>query len=157
MIEVRPAAPDDAIAVARVHVRAWQVGYHGLMPADYLASLRAEDRAARYTFGRADGPRTTVGLHDGVVAGFATTLGDELCALNVDPDRWSAGVGRALIAHARGELAATGAREGRLWMLVGNARAERFYVRDGWRVTDVTRTATVWGIAVDEVELRRLL
>jgi GNAT superfamily N-acetyltransferase len=157
MIEVRPAVPADAMAVARVHVRAWQVGYHGLMPADYLASLRAEDRAARYTFDRADGPRTAVGVRDGAIAGLVTTLGDEVCALNVDPDLWGAGVGRALIAYARGELAATGATEGRLWMLVGNVRAERFYTRDGWRLTDVTRTATVWGLACDEVELRRPL
>lgn len=157
MIDVRPAVSDDAMAVARVHVRAWQVGYHGLMPADYLASLRAEDRAARYTFGRADGPRTAVGVRDGAIAGFATTLGDELMALNVDPDAWGTGVGRALIAHARGALAASGATEGRLWMLVGNARAERFYTLDGWRVTDVTRTATVWGLACAEVELRRPL
>jgi hypothetical protein len=42
-------------------------------------------------------------------------------------------------------------------MLVGNVRAERFYTRDGWRVTDVTRTETVWGLACDEVELRRAL
>ena len=156
-LNLRPAVPADAMAVARVHVRAWQVGYHGLMPADYLASLRVEDRAARYTFGRADGPHTTVGVHDGAIAGFVTTLGDELCALNTDPELWGAGVGRALIAHARGELAANGATEGRLWMLVGNVRAERFYLRDGWQVTDVTRTATVWGLACAEVELRRKL
>ena len=157
MIEVRPAVPDDAMAVARVHVRAWQVGYDGLMPAAYLASLRPEDRAARYTFGRADGPRTVVGVRDGVIAGFATTRDNELMALNVDPDAWRAGVGQALIRAARATLAATGAHEGRLWMLVGNARAERFYTRDGWRVTDVTRTETVWGLACDEVELRRVL
>lgn len=27
---VRPARPEDALAVARVHVRAWQDGYAGL-------------------------------------------------------------------------------------------------------------------------------
>ena len=29
---LRPAEPEDAMPVARVHVRAWQVAYRGLMP-----------------------------------------------------------------------------------------------------------------------------
>src|SRR3954471_23879887 len=107
-MELRPAVPADALAVARVHVRAWQVGYRGLLPAGYLDSLRAEDRAARYTFGRADGPRTTVavehretgggaprGIDGGELVGFATIHGAELCALHVAPEAWGRGVGRA--------------------------------------------------------------
>jgi ribosomal protein S18 acetylase RimI-like enzyme len=149
--------PADALAVARVHVRAWQVGYRGLLPAAYLDSLRAEDRAARYTFERSEGPRTTVAVDSGAIVGFATIHGSELSALHVDPEAWSTGVGRALIARARADLAAAGVAEAHLWLLVGNARAQRFYERDGW-VTDGTRRAdTVWGVAVDEIEYRRRL
>ncbi len=75
-MELRPAVPADAPAAARVHVRAWQAGYRGLMPAEYLDGLRPEDRAARYTFGRPDGPRTTVALLDGTLVGFATIHGE---------------------------------------------------------------------------------
>jgi ribosomal protein S18 acetylase RimI-like enzyme len=157
MIELRHAVPADALAVARVHVRAWQVGYRGLMPDAYLDGLRAEDRAARYTFDRLDGPRTTVAIVDGAIAGFATISGSELSALNVDPDCWSHGVGRALIARARGDLAASGATAARLWVLVGNERAVRFYERDGWATDGTRRVATVWGISVDELEYRREL
>jgi hypothetical protein len=35
-MELRRAVPADALAVARVHVRAWQAGYHELLPAAYL-------------------------------------------------------------------------------------------------------------------------
>src|SRR5689334_24584638 len=114
-MELRPAVPADAPAVARVHVRAWQAGYRGLMPAEYLDSLRPEDRAARSTCGRPDGPRTTVALLDGAIVGFVTIRAPELAALNVDPDAWSRGVGRALIAHARADLAAAGVTEANLW------------------------------------------
>jgi GNAT superfamily N-acetyltransferase len=156
-VELRLARPDDALAVARVHVRAWQAGYRGLMPDAYLDGLRTEDRAARYTFGRADAPRTTVAIVNGAIAGFVTTHGDELSALNVDPDSWRTGIGRALIAHARGELAAGGVTEAHLWVLVGNTRAERFYEHDGWSTDATRRTATVWGLEVDELKyLRRL-
>jgi len=156
-MELRAAVPADALAVARVHVRAWQTGYRGILPAAYLDGLRAEDRAARYTFGRLEGPRTTVAIQGGAVVGFATIHGSELSALHVDPDAWSTGVGRALIAQARADLAAVGITEARLWLLAGNARAQRFYERDGW-VTDGTRRSdVVWGVTVDEIEFRRRL
>jgi GNAT superfamily N-acetyltransferase len=127
------------------------------LPAGYLDSLRPEDRAARYTFGRPDGPRTTVAAIDGAIVGFATISGSELSALHVDPDAWSGGVGRALIARARMDLAATGVTEAHLWLLAGNARAGRFYERDGWTTDGTRRTETVWTIAVDEIEYRRHL
>ena len=101
-MELRLAVPGDALAVGRIHARAWQAGYRGLLPAAYLDGLRAEDRAARYTFDRTDGPRTTVAVVDGAIVGFATIYGSELSALHVDPDAWSTGVGRALIARAEG-------------------------------------------------------
>lgn len=156
-MELRPAVPADALAVARVHVRAWQAGYRGLLPAAYLDGLRPEDRAARYTFDRADGPRTTVAVSSGAIVGFATISGSELCALHVDPDAWSRGVGRALIARARADLAAAGVAEAHLWLLAGNARAQRFYECDGWITDGTQRVDTVWGATVDEIEYRRRL
>ena len=156
-MELRHAVPDDALAVARIHVRAWQTGYRGLLPDGYLDSLRAEDRAARYTFDRLDGPRTTVAVADGAIAGFATISGDELCALHVDPGAWSRGIGRALIARARADLAAAGVVEAHLWVLAGNARAQRFYERDGWASDGTARSDVVWGAAVDEIAFRRRL
>lgn len=157
MIELRAAVPADALAVARVHVRAWQEGYRGLMPAAYLDSLRPEDRAARYTFDRPDGPHTTVALLDDTIVGFATTRTAELAALNVDPSAWGTGVGRALIARARASLLAAGATRAHLWLLAGNTRAARFYSLDGWTTDDTRRTETIWGITVDEIQYQREL
>jgi GNAT superfamily N-acetyltransferase len=156
-MELRLAVPADALAVARVHVRAWQAGYRGLLPGAYLDGLRAEDRAARYTFERPEGPRTTVAVESEEILGFATIHGAELSALHVDPDAWSTGVGRALIARARADLAAAGVAEAHLWLLAGNARAQRFYERDGWTTDGLRRTDTVWGAAVDEIQYRRRL
>ncbi|HNI60392.1 MAG TPA: GNAT family N-acetyltransferase, partial [Pseudomonadota bacterium] len=33
---VRPAGPDDAEAIARVHVETWRATYRGLVPDHYL-------------------------------------------------------------------------------------------------------------------------
>ena len=42
-------------------------------------------------------------------------------------------------------------------MLFGNELAQRFYERGGWTTDGTRRTATVWGVEVDEIEYRRRL
>jgi GNAT superfamily N-acetyltransferase len=165
---LRPAEPADAMAVAVVHVRAWQAAYRDLLPADYLASLKPEDRASRYTFGGTDPrqPITTVALDAGTVRGFVTTCAardqdvpgyGEVAAIHVDPDWWGRGVGQALLASARAYLLDSGFRRALLWVLVGNVRAERFYEQDGWAPDGTRRTDTVWGVQVDDQRYRRVL
>ncbi|SFR86006.1 Ribosomal protein S18 acetylase RimI [Dyella sp. OK004] len=163
---IRPAEPDDAMDVARVHVRAWQVGYRDLLPDDYLARMRPEERARRYTFGNdtPQQPRTMVAIDAGAIRGFATIApardinesnAGELCALYVDPDWWGHGVGAVLISAARVRLLDSGFKQALLWVLKGNARAERFYRNDHWIPDGICRTASVWGLTVDEVCYRR--
>lgn len=165
---IRPAAPNDALDVARVHVRAWQVAYRELLPNDYLAQLRPEERAQRYDFANQDlrRPKTVVAVAEGAIRGSATTApardndaGDcgELCALYVHPDRWGRGAGLALITAARQRLAELKYRHALLWLLAGNERAARFYQTDGWRPDGLARMARIWGITVDEVRYRRPL
>ena len=161
-MEIRLAQSDDALAVAHIHVRAWQVGYEGLLPADYLHGLRAEDRAARYDLGNRNPSRpvTLVAVDGDAICGFATvTPSDtpacgELAALYVSPERWRSGVGLGLVAAARQQLLAFGHREAVLWMLTGNNRAEMFYARDGWVKDGGQRVVTLWGVTVEELRLR---
>jgi ribosomal protein S18 acetylase RimI-like enzyme len=168
VLHIRGAEPEDAAAVAVVHVRSWQVAYRGLLPDDYLDHLRPEERAARYTFGSDDPalPRTLVATEDGVMLGFATTgpspdddTGScgQLFGLYVDPGTWNRGIGRSLVAAARAQLVDSGFPEAVLWVMAGNARAERFYVIDGWTEDNYRRTESVWGIDVDELRYRRRL
>lgn len=159
---LRAAQPEDAAAVAGVHVRSWQVGYRELLPHRYLDGLRPEDRARRYTFGGLDPrqPQTIVAVERGAICGFATTgpcRGDdrrgtgELLALYVDPDCWGLGVGRALIREARVRLARLGFVNADLWVLAGNERAQRFYRIDGWIPDGSRRLYEVWGVTLDEI------
>jgi ribosomal protein S18 acetylase RimI-like enzyme len=172
VLSLRPARPEDAAAVAGVHVRSWQVAYRGLLPDDYLAGLRPEDRMARYTFGSThpDAPWTTVAVENEVICGFATTgrcrdadaddhMGatGELFALYVDPGAWGVGVGRRLMAEARARLGRRRCSQGVLWVLVGNDRAQRFYDIDGWVPDGRRRTEEIWGVRVDEICFRRHL
>ncbi|MGA9335338.1 MAG: GNAT family N-acetyltransferase, partial [Rudaea sp.] len=123
---LRSAAPEDALAVAKVHVRSWQSAYRDLLPKGYLDQLRPEDRAKRYDLGATDPgkPSTIVAEVDGAIVGFATVApaqdrdvrgSGELCALYVDPDWWGRHVGRALIEQARARLLMLGFRDAVLW------------------------------------------
>jgi len=154
--------------VARVRVRSWQAGYRGLLPDDYLDQLRPEDRAAKYTFGSPDPdkPATIVAADGGTICGFATVAPargpdvpgyGELAALYVDPDYWGRRIGAALVSAARTRLVELGFRDAILWVLKGNARAERFYALDQWVPDGLLRTQSVWKIVVDEARYRRAL
>jgi GNAT superfamily N-acetyltransferase len=167
-MNLRPAVPEDAMAVARVHVRAWQVAYRSLMPEEHLAALRPEERAQRYDFGALDParPRTLVAVEAQTILGFATISpardGDaigqgELCALYVEPDCWGRGIGRTLAAAARADLCRLGFTRAILWVVAGNARAEQFYRADGWDPDGLRRARQVWNVTVDTVRYGRAL
>jgi GNAT superfamily N-acetyltransferase len=165
---LRAAQPEDAIAVARVHVRSWQAAYRTLLPDDYLDQLRPEDRAQKYDFASSDPrkPHTIVAVEGELIRGFAATMPSrepdladhgELCALYVDPEQWGRGMGLALVSSARVRLSELGFRDALLWVLAGNVRAERFYQADGWAPDGQRRTDKVWGITVDEIRYQRIL
>ncbi len=165
---IRSALPEDALAVAEVHVRSWQAAYRDLLPREYLDRLRPEDRASRYDFGAIDPgkPSTLVAVREEVVLGFVTVMPardsdargkGEVCALYVDPQWWDQGVGRALMQAGRARLGMLGFRDAILWVLAGNTRAGRFYAHDGWRPDGGRRAASVWGLTVDEVRHGRRL
>lgn len=167
-MNLRPAVPDDAMAVAEVHVRAWQAAYRGLMPAEHLAGLRPQERARRYEFASLDPtqPRTLVAVEADTVLGFATVSSardeeaggqGELCALYVEPDCWGRGIGQALASAARSELYRLGFRRAVLWVVAGNARAQRFYRGDGWTADAMHRPRQVWNVTVDTVRYSRVL
>ena len=148
MAVVRPPRLEDADDLGSVHVRAWQVGYRGHMPDEFLDGLSIEDRRTMWR-GRltAPAPETEVVViedpDDGHVCGFAIVgrphnpspgrPGEgELYAINLEPEAWGRGLGAPLIAGAVDALRRRGARWAYLWVLEANARARRFYEREGW-------------------------
>jgi GNAT superfamily N-acetyltransferase len=175
---VRRAEPDDADDLGEVHVRAWQAGYLGMMPAAFLESFSAPERAGWWRRNLSEPStlgETSVAVIGSRVVGFAVygdareqpeplpdidagaTPTGELYALNVHPDHWSGGVGSALIADAHAGLTAAGHRNALLWVVRDNARARVFYERRGWSADGVEHVRDLQGATVPEVRYTRTL
>ena len=163
---IREPTVDDADALGRTHVRAWQAAYRGgLMPDDYLDALDEGERAQMWRSSLQNPPRPRsmrlVGeAASGAVAGFVLVgpadgdaeaeLG-ELYAINVDPDEWGSGLGADLIERGVAALSQWGFTSAVLWVHPGNERARRFYTARGWLNDEVERQQSILGVEVPEV------
>ncbi len=144
MHRIRPAAVEDAPAIARVHVDSWRAAYRGLLPADFLAGLSVESRQRTWESVIAQGHALLlVAVAEDEVIGFCSAGQptddylrapgtSELWTLYVAPSAWSTGAGRDLWLAAERDLLAGGASRVVLWVLQGNERAIRFYRRAGF-------------------------
>ena len=128
-MHLRPATPDDMATVADIWHAGWHVTHPGHVP-DGLTARRPlaafHDRAP----GRVDD--TTVAERDGSIVGFLMVTGDEVEQVYVAPPAFGTGVADLLLAEGERQVAAGG--HGVAWLAVarGNARARRFYERQGW-------------------------
>jgi GNAT superfamily N-acetyltransferase len=126
---MRPATAADAPAVAIIWHRGWSDGHEGKV-SDELVSARTEEsfrsRASRRV---AD---TTVATVGGAVAGFIMVADDEVEQVYVAEAHRGTGVAAALLARAEEIVAANGHDAAWLAVVDGNARARRFYERNGW-------------------------
>jgi GNAT superfamily N-acetyltransferase len=129
---IRPAGPGDAADLAHIHVGAWWQTYRGLLPLEVVARRTEAER--RVLWARAIRTGTTrILIAPGL--GFAQ-IGpqrdarhfpdhpEELWALYLLRSAQGRGLGAALLQAAR-ERAFTA------WVLEENARAVRFYERQG--------------------------
>lgn len=142
---IRDARPEDADAVAGVHVHSWQAAYRGLIDQSVLDDLSIAERAEGWRRILAEplptGYGTLVAVRDDQVIGWAS-LGSgrdpdglrdgEVYGIYVDPSAWSTGAGHALLEAAEQRIAAAGHDRAYLWVLDGNERADTFYARHGW-------------------------
>jgi GNAT superfamily N-acetyltransferase len=173
-IVVRRATVADADAIGSIHVRAWQAGYRGTMPDDFLDGLNIPDRQSQWRRGLSEpvGDRVTTVVEDpadGRVCGFCT-VGDlrgdphplgaevgELWAINLEPEAWGRGIATALLRGGERALADRGHAVAVLWVLEANARGRRFYEREGWVTDDAVKVSQFGGVDLREVRYRRAL
>ena len=168
-IALRAATPDDAGAIAQVHVETWRVAYSGLLPEDEIRAISVEQRRGFWKGELAQPkPRMVDVAEDaGGVIGFcsygptrdkdAGALA-EIYAIYVHPEKWRRGAGRLLCERA---LRAAAEREHSaitLWVVKGNERACRFYERLGFALDGAERRNTRFlKTPFDEVRYRKVI
>ncbi|MFE9251478.1 GNAT family N-acetyltransferase [Streptomyces sp. NPDC007088] len=129
-LELRPARPGDVEAVADIWYHGWGDGHRGKVP-DALVEARPRD-----SFGVRAAQRVTdtvVAVVDGRVAGFVMVAGDEVEQVYVGAAHRGTAVAPALLSAAEDLVATAGHRRAWLAVVPGNARARRFYARQGWQ------------------------
>ena len=129
VVTLRPAAATDAHVIADLWHRGWRDGHLGHVPPALLPHRHLRHFSERVP---ARLPTTTVGTIGTRVVGFVTTSADEIEQLYVDGPARGTGVAGALLAHGEAVIA-THFDLAWLAVVAGNARARRFYERNGWR------------------------
>ena len=167
-IDIRAATPDDAPAIAAIHVASWQATYPGIMPASFLAGLSVEKRTASWCHALGAG-RPCVALAvakngpTGWIAYGPTRDTDkdrtwgEIEAIYLHPSHCGQRIGAALVDHACRALHDMGHEWVSLWVLVKNHRARAFYEREGFVAEDDIKTFEIDGAPIDEVRYWRAL
>ena len=162
-MKIRPAAVEDALRIAVVHVSAWRAAYRGIVPSEYLDGLSVTSRETMWRECLVKGrPELFVSEATDGVVGFiafgasrdvdAPSGTGEIVAIYVLPSLWSTGVGQGLCSAAHKRLVARGFDRVTLWVLADNERARRFYDAAGFRpVLEPARTIEIGKRALAEV------
>ncbi|WP_405870762.1 GNAT family N-acetyltransferase [Streptomyces zaomyceticus] len=166
---IREAHPEDAAAIATVHVLSWRAAYRDLLPGPFLDTLDIEERAAEWRARLTVPDRPTVLVATGsggrvrAFSCFRDWRGDEfdpgttaeLSALYSLPEVWGTGVGRALLAESTQALVTAGFRTAALWVFAENARGRRFYEAAGRRPDGEAVREATGGRVLEELRYRR--
>lgn len=153
---IRAPRPDEAEALAELHLRTWEETYSGRFPPSAWGPDARAQRIRMWTAictePRSDW-RTAVAEVDGEPIGIAHSGIDDdghrlLWLVYVLAGHHGTGAGQALLDAVLGDEPA------RLWVLDGNARAIAFYERNGFR-DDGRRQPTGFETGGDEIGMTR--
>ena len=157
-IMVRPAAINDATAIAHVHVESWRTTYAGIMPDLYLASLDEMLRAQLWREWLTADALVLVAELDGSVVGFAhggpnrepvKKCDAELYSIYILKDAQKRGVGTQLLRAMACALQQRHFQSLVVWVLEKN-RSRNFYAKSGARLA-ASQVIEVGGAKLMEV------
>lgn len=165
-MRVRLATPADAPRLVEIRAEGFAT-YRSFTPTGWEPPTEAADKPGAFAMVLADPDyRAAVAEDDAYIFGFAGYLpaatsrapveDDELAHLQnlfVTEAAWGSPAARMLHAWALNDARDRGFTSMRLFCAAGQARARRFYEREGWAVSGTEQEETPLGIPV--VEYRR--
>lgn len=132
MLTIRSAQPKDHSAIVDIWQKGWHDAHASLVPEDILKFRTIE---CFWLWLGSSIDQFHVALDDRVV-GFVATNGSELTKLYVAVNARGTGTATALLSFAEAQMAHCGIQDAELFCTSGNARAQRFYNREGWTLSD---------------------
>lgn len=145
MENIREAEPEDANAIADIHIASWQFAYRGIMNDELLDSMDHNKKAAAWSEAIGNlGWSVYVSQGDKRITGFIhiSEYGDkdiaqdrvgEVASLYILPELIGFGLGAKLFSEGLSHLAKAGYSQVALWVLQQNARSISFYQKFGFR------------------------
>jgi ribosomal protein S18 acetylase RimI-like enzyme len=170
-VSARIAWAEDAAAIAAVQVRAWRSSYAGLLPAEVLAALDADQIAEGWRQSLATPQdarnRVLVALERNLVTGFLVTgpssdpdsdpvATGELADLTVDPHKRGAGHGSRLLQAGADTLVADRFTHAVMWLPAADDMLRSFLTSAGWGPDGAHRTLDLMGDGTTTVKQVRL-
>ncbi len=159
LVQIRPARPKDAAALADVYAEAWRGAYCGIIPHLFLERMIAR-RGERWWKNELANRRPLLVLDfDGAASGYVTygrsrtgrtPFQGEIFELYLHPVYQGLGLGQQLFEHARKRLADLRLKGLLVWALTDNDCACSFYLSLGGK--PVAEGAERFG----EVSLRKV-
>lgn len=126
---LRPATPHDVESIAEIWDRGWHDGHDGHVP-DELTAVRTPESFRERAADRV--PQTKVAVVADEIAGFVVVHDAELEQVFVAREHRGTGVAQELMAEGLRLVREAGHDQAWLAAAAGNARARRFYEREGW-------------------------
>lgn len=166
MLNIRLATPNDAPAIARVHIISWRAAYQHIMPEEKLFALDyvrvTESFRKSISLGAED---IYLAEENSDVIGFLAFNGGfdldisreiitGICAIYLTPEYWRKGIGRMLYQACEKTLRSRSCATVTLWVFADNVRARRFYEAMGF-TTDGEALVLNMGTSVKAVHYRK--
>lgn len=129
MTDIRPAQREDHPEIVGIWYAGWHDAHAKLVPSAILGFRRIEHFQ---NWLEASTDEFLVAIREDRVVGFVATNGPELVKLYVARGARGTGTAIALLAYGERRIAVNGFADAVLYCTAGNARAERFYHREGW-------------------------
>ncbi len=136
----------NAEILANIMIAAWRGGFCGILE-DSIIEKYTEFSCVKAMFSQllASGTGTMYlsqlyGQPAGLLYWLEENGNARIEALLTIPEAWGKGVGAALMEQALANIAATGHSSVHVWPFTENHRARRFYEKQGFRPTGLTRT-----------------
>ena len=167
-MNLRIAVPDDAPAIAKVHIDSWRSAYRGLVPDERLGKMDYTRESRRFhksiseeaeIFYIAEGISGDAGFmalgacRDSDVDQKAT---GEIYAMYLLPEYWRKGIGRSMCREADLLFMYFAFSQVVLWVFQDNHRARRFYEAMGFISDGAARVMNI-GTPLNTLRYRKRL